>query len=260
MKCAAVIFIIINLTCVIKGSYKAHLIYGSYIFILLFNFIAGVASSMQINLPDFVWKNSDLQGQCISNLFYPKIMIISQTNGCNAIIEEQRRLVDQRTNKFYCTDFVVRNVTATCQYRCAISSLKEIKTVVVKGKYVHTYVSIHMCNSNKNYIYFIEARVLPTPLSITTFKDIPVKLRCTVMTKTQLKYYKLIWMKGDAFVSGSGYSFDVESKQVDNDTTIEDNYLTIHKASSGPYTCLLMSTNRDVIDSKTMNVITKSEH
>ena len=80
------------------------------------------------------------------------------------------------------------------------------------------------------------------------------------MTNThQLQHYKLIWMKGDVFVSGRGYSFDVESTQFDNNTTIEDHFMTVHKASPGSYTCMLISTSRNVIDSKTQNVIIESE-
>ena len=52
----------------------------------------------------------------------------------------------------------------------------------------------------------------------------PVKLNCTVKTNVQSKY-KLIWMKGDAFVTGDGYS--MESTQFDSNTNTQNHYLTI---------------------------------
>ena len=65
-------------------------------------------------------------------------------------------------------------------------------------------------------------------------------------------------MKGDAFVTGNGYS--MESTQFDNNTNTHDHYLTIHRASPGAYTCILMYTTRKVIDTKTQHVITESEY
>ena len=84
----------------------------------------------------------------------------------------------------------------------------------------------------------------------------PVKLKCTVKTNVQSNY-KLIWMKGDEFVTGNGYS--IESTQFDNNTNTQNHFLTIHKASPGAYTCMLLSTTRKVIDSKTQHVVTESE-
>ena len=100
--------------------------------------------------------------------------------------------------------------------------------------------------------------ILPTPHNITTFEGMPIKLNCTVTTNLQSEHYKLIWMKGNAFVSGSGYS--IESTPFDNNTHTQNNYLTIHKASEGAYTCMLISTTRKVIDAKTQHVVTESEH
>ena len=54
---------------------------------------------------------------------------------------------------------------------------------------------------------YTDAIILPTPLKINTFEDMPVKLECTVKTNVQSKY-KLIWMKGDDFVTGIGYSIE----------------------------------------------------
>ena len=65
-------------------------------------------------------------------------------------------------------------------------------------------------------------------------------------------------MKGDAFVTGNGYS--IESTQFDSNTNTQNHYLTIHKASPGAYTCMLLSTTRKVIDTKTQHVVTESEY
>ena len=54
---------------------------------------------------------------------------------CDFTIEQRRRIVKQGTNKLFCTEFVVKNVTATCEYHCAFSNARVTKTVVVKGKY-----------------------------------------------------------------------------------------------------------------------------
>ena len=85
----------------------------------------------------------------------------------------------------------------------------------------------------------------------------PVKLNCTVKTNVQSKY-KLIWMKGDAFVTGDGYS--MESTQFDSNTNTQNHYLTIQKATPGAYTCMLISTRRKEIDAKTQHVVIKSEY
>ena len=107
------------------------------------------------------------------------------------------------------------------------------------------------------YVYTcIDATILPTPLNITTFENMPVKLRCTVKTNVQSNY-KLIWMKGDEFVTGNGYS--IESTLFDIINNTQNHFLTIHKASPGDYTCILISTTREVIDSKTQHVVTESE-
>ena len=104
----------------------------------------------------------------------------------------------------------------------------------------------------------IEVKILATPLNITAFEGMPVKLKCTVKTSAQLRYYKLIWMKEGLFLTSSDYS--VESMQFRNGTNIENHYLTIHKATMGAYTCTLVSTSWKVIDAKTQHIITKSEH
>ena len=85
----------------------------------------------------------------------------------------------------------------------------------------------------------------------------PVKLNCTVKTNMESKY-KLIWMKGDEFMTGNGYS--IESTPFDSINNTQNHYLTIHKASPGDYTCMLISTASKVIDSKTQHVVTESEY
>ena len=105
---------------------------------------------------------------------------------------------------------------------------------------------------------YIDARILQTPFNITTTEGMPVKLKCTVMTNIQPKYYKLIWMKENVFVTGIGYS--TESTPFDNNTNTQNHFLTIHKASAGAYTCMLISTTREVIDIQTQYVVTESKN
>ena len=59
-------------------------------------------------------------------------------NGCNFAIEINRSTVGQGDNKFYCIDFVIKNVTATYEYQCAFSKTVKNKTVAVLGMDVHT--------------------------------------------------------------------------------------------------------------------------
>ena len=98
---------------------------------------------------------------------------------------------------------------------------------------------------------------MPTPSNVTTFEGLPVKLNCTIQTNGPSKF-KLVWMKGDAFITGNGYS--IESTAFDSKTNTQNHYLTIHRASPGAYTCKLISTSMKVIDTKTQHVVTESEH
>ena len=107
-----------------------------------------------------------------------------------------------------------------------------------------------------NFTLCTDAIILPTPLKINAFEDVPVKLKCTVKINVQSKY-KLIWMKGDKFVTGNGYS--IESTPFDSNTNTLNHYLTIHKATPGVYTCMLISARRKEIDTKTQHVVTESE-
>ena len=100
--------------------------------------------------------------------------------------------------------------------------------------------------------------ILQTPFNITATEGMPVKLNCTVMTDIHPRYYKLIWMKGSVFVTGNGYS--TESTPFDNNTNSQNHFLTIHKASPGAYTCMLISTTRKIIDVQTQDVVTESEN
>ena len=67
----------------------------------------------------------------------------------------------------------------------------------------------------------IDAIILSTPLNINTFEDTPVKLKCTVKTNVQSKY-KLIWMKGDVYITGNGYS--IKSTEFDNSTNTQNHF------------------------------------
>ena len=156
---------------------------------------------------------------------------------------------------------MIKNVTATCEYQCAFSKTVKNKTVIVLGMDVYTHIHICICRLIEHHIYIIsvDAMILPTSLNITTYEGMPAKLNCTVMASNKPEYYKMIWMKGNVFLSGSDYS--VESTTFDNNSTnTQTYYLTIHKASPGAYTCMLISTKKKVIDAKTQHVITESEY
>ena len=230
---------------------------------VLLHFVAGEKTSLQIKTPDVVLMNDDVHGQCISDIRLTFITITpeSRRKGCNFAIEINRSTVGQGENRFYCIDFVIKNVIATCEYQCAFSKTVEKKTVVVLGMDVHTHIHICICRLIEHHIYIIsvDAMILPTSLNITTYEGMPAKLNCTVMASNKPEYYKMIWMKGNVFLSGSDYS--VESTTFDNNSTnTQTYYLTIHKASPGAYTCMLISTKKKVIDAKTQHVITESEY
>ena len=84
----------------------------------------------------------DIHGQCVSGYTRP-LMIRS---GCNFNIEIQtRRGVTQDANTLYFINFVIKNVTATCQYMCVIGQFRVIKTVVVTGTYAFVCNYVYAC-------------------------------------------------------------------------------------------------------------------
>ena len=169
------------------------------------------------------------------------------------IVHKRNKKVPEGT---FCTDFVIKNVTATCHYICIAFHLQETKSVAVAGNYAYSYVRTYHKIIKYNFICFIDAVILATPSNITTFEGMPIELKCTVKYTVQSKY-KMVWMKEDAFITGYGYSF--KSTEFDSKTNTQNHYLTIHKASSGAFTCKLISTNMIAIDTKTQHVVTKSE-
>ena len=95
-------------------------------------------------MPDRAFMNDDVHGQCISGESWPRIVILKRNSGCNFKIERR-----QDTNTLqYVTDFVVKNVTATCEFMCAIKQSRKTKTVIITGmyicKYVRTYTFIYV--------------------------------------------------------------------------------------------------------------------
>ena len=97
-------------------------------------------SRLQMIMPEHVFMNHDIHGQCVSGVPH-HFVHVTKTNGCNFKIEKQMkpRVVRQGTNRLYCTDFVVKNVTATCEYTCGSAHLRETKQVVVTGMHVRIY-------------------------------------------------------------------------------------------------------------------------
>ena len=88
-----------------------------------------------MTIPKHVSKNHDIHGQCIfDGIYWPKVIIKNRSDSeCSFTIEENRTVVQQGGKELYCTDFVIRNVTATCEYQCAFSRKWVTETVVVKG-------------------------------------------------------------------------------------------------------------------------------
>ena len=107
---------------------------------MLLNFIAGDSEISRLKLitPEHVLMNDDIHGRCTSGEWWPRIVTI--TKGCNFKIEKQQRIVEEGPNKLYCRDFVVKKATATCKYMCVVKQSRVIKTVVVTGMNVTTYV------------------------------------------------------------------------------------------------------------------------
>ena len=93
-------------------------------------------------MPDEVLMNDDIHGRCISDKIFPRIAV----SRCDFTIEKHQRTFKEGGNKIYCTDFVIRNVTATCEYMC-VSTKIEKKIVVVKGMdvYTHVYMYVDTC-------------------------------------------------------------------------------------------------------------------
>ena len=92
-------------------------------------------SSLKMKMPEHVLMNHDIHGQCVSNDKWPHF-VIKRSNApeCESFkVTRKRRVLVQGTNELYCTDFVVKNVTATCEYMCAFRNSKLTKTVVVTG-------------------------------------------------------------------------------------------------------------------------------
>ena len=91
-------------------------------------------SSLKMKMPEHVLMNHDIHGQCVSNDIWPHF-VIKRANApeCDFKFKRQRRVMVQGTNEFYCTDFVVKNITATCEYMCGFGTSKLTKTVVVTG-------------------------------------------------------------------------------------------------------------------------------
>ena len=105
---------------------------------LLLNFTAGEVSNLKLMMPEHVFMNDDIHGQCVSDVSAHFLIRATNAHGhrCNFKIEKQRRDIVQGTNTLHCTDFVVKNVTATCEYTCAFAGLKVKKQVAVTGMHI----------------------------------------------------------------------------------------------------------------------------
>ena len=98
----------------------------------IFYFAAGEMSGLKMIMPEHVLMNHDIHGECVAGNRWPRFMI-NKAYGCGSAVETQRRVVGQGLNKSFCEDFVVKNVTATCEYMCAFNKQMSTKTVIVTG-------------------------------------------------------------------------------------------------------------------------------
>ena len=100
-------------------------------------------------MPERVLMSHDIHGLCVAGDRYPHFVIKNRANApkCVFKVEKQQRVVVEGTNKFYCTDFEVKNVTATCEYLCAFSTSKLTKTVVVTGLYSLIIITFTIVNA-----------------------------------------------------------------------------------------------------------------
>lgn len=103
-------------------------------------------------------------------------------------------------------------------------------------------------------LLFIDAEISSQPSNVSISINMSVTLNCTVKTSANLKPhdYKLLWMEGDGFVQSSDYySLWTES----SGTNIQHHYLIIHQVvNPATYTCTLLSTSYQVMDSKTQHI------
>ena len=90
---------------------------------------------LKLIMPAHVLRNDDIHGLCISDEKSPRLMVNNKLSNpqCRYIIEKQIITVGEGTNKSFCIDFVIKNVTTTCQYTCGIGSSHDTKIVVVAG-------------------------------------------------------------------------------------------------------------------------------
>ena len=139
MKCQALLFIVIGLAHAAQG-YKIYIYVCSYSLLIIPTFLlASEISSLKMIMPQNVFMNEDIHGKCITSLptdIWPHV-VIKKATGCKFKIRTKRRMVVQDTIKLHCTNFVVKNVTATCEYMCVSNQHVVIKTVVVSSKYMY---------------------------------------------------------------------------------------------------------------------------
>ena len=92
---------------------------------------------MKLTLPNHALQNEDLHGSCIVDGKMPPHIIVLDGGKYNLKILKVKTSV----LGYSMVDFVVKNVTETCAYRCLFSRAKETKKVPVIGTYV-TYICI----------------------------------------------------------------------------------------------------------------------
>ena len=93
-------------------------------------------------MPRNVLMNDDIHGKCATTDVWP-LVVIKRASECNFKIEKQRRIVVQDNITLYCTEFMIKNVTATCEYMCVAKQYRVTQTVVVSGTHVALCITMH---------------------------------------------------------------------------------------------------------------------
>ena len=94
-------------------------------------------------------------------------------------------------------------------------------------------------------------------------ENMQLRLNCTIMARAYSKYYKLVWLKGDTFVSFGDLCYLMWSSEFHCDANnTQESFLAIRRVvCPATYNCALMSTTGKIVDSKTYHIfVTKGKH
>ena len=82
----------------------------------------------------------------------------------------------------------------------------------------------------------------------------PVTINCTVTMNVHSNHHKLLWIENNTFIK-SDDNYSIWSLPSKSNPNIQYNYLAIHQAANpAAYTCMLITTGGQVIDSAIQHV------